>query len=328
MVNPFISCIVPVYKVESFLAKCIDSLLNQTYQDFELILIDDGSPDRCGQICEEYALKDNRIKVFHLENGGVSKARNYGLLKASGEWITFVDGDDYVMPFFLENLITPLRNNKNIDFVHGGYLYEKEEKQNIGQCYADRYFAENDMDEVFLLYRGLVFSKLFRRSIVAEYGIIFDENMKISEDLCFTMDYLMHIRSAYFCSGCDYVYIFRTDSATQKQSFDAEFLYHGFKHQLCSMRKAIALFAFSDRVVKYRMGQIAKDLVNYVCYLYKNPQSRAYAKKQLIRIPSDEISVLKYYPFGGRRYWVSKLLRKRWFFISDFLLTVIYKLKN
>lgn len=98
MINPIISIIVPVYKVEQYLSRCIDSILNQAFQDFELILVDDGSPDNCGEICDIYTLKDNRIKVIHKENGGLSDARNTGLDIATGEYISFVDSDDVVHP--------------------------------------------------------------------------------------------------------------------------------------------------------------------------------------------------------------------------------------
>lgn len=93
---PEISVIVPVYKVEKFIYRCVDSILNQTFSDFELILVDDGSPDSCPQICDEYAKKDSRIVVIHKENGGLSSARNAGLDKAVGEWISFIDSDDWI----------------------------------------------------------------------------------------------------------------------------------------------------------------------------------------------------------------------------------------
>ena len=98
MNNPKVSVIVPVYNVEKLLQRCIDSILAQTFTDFELLLIDDGSKDKSGEICDEYAAKDSRIRVFHKQNGGVSTARNLGIDKAQGEWIYFVDSDDIVLP--------------------------------------------------------------------------------------------------------------------------------------------------------------------------------------------------------------------------------------
>ncbi len=102
--NPKISIIVPIYKVEKFLHKCIDSILNQTFTDFELILVEDGSPDCCGETCDEYANKDKRIRVIHQKNSGISLARNAGLDIARGDYIGFVDGDDYINPYMYETL--------------------------------------------------------------------------------------------------------------------------------------------------------------------------------------------------------------------------------
>lgn len=103
-----ISIIAPIYKVEPYLRRCIDSILNQTYQDFELILVDDGSPDNCGAICDEYAAKDTRVRVIHKENGGLSDARNAGYEIAQGEFIAFIDSDDWIAPDFLERLHSTL----------------------------------------------------------------------------------------------------------------------------------------------------------------------------------------------------------------------------
>ena len=95
---PKISVIVPVYNTEKYLHRCVDSILAQTFTDFELLLVNDGSPDKSGEICDEYAQKDTRVRVFHKENGGVSSARNLGLENAQGKWITYVDGDDWIEP--------------------------------------------------------------------------------------------------------------------------------------------------------------------------------------------------------------------------------------
>lgn len=108
---PKLSVIVPVYKAEKYINKCLDTILSQTFTDFELILVDDGSPDKCGEICEQYAKSDNRIKVFHKENGGVSSARNLGLSEASGDYIAFVDPDDYIENNMFEEAISFLQKN-------------------------------------------------------------------------------------------------------------------------------------------------------------------------------------------------------------------------
>ena len=103
--NELVSVIVPVYKVEKYLRECIDSIISQTYRNLEIILVDDGSPDNCGQICEEYAKRDSRITVYHKENGGLSDARNYGIARSHGEFLTFVDSDDVIKVNFVETLL-------------------------------------------------------------------------------------------------------------------------------------------------------------------------------------------------------------------------------
>jgi glycosyltransferase involved in cell wall biosynthesis len=109
--QPLISIIVPVYKVEKFLSKCVDSILNQTYRNIEIILIDDGSPDNSPAICDEYAEKDNRIKVIHQRNAGLAGARNAGLAICRGEYIAFVDSDDYIEPNMMEAMLNAAVNN-------------------------------------------------------------------------------------------------------------------------------------------------------------------------------------------------------------------------
>lgn len=112
MMGPLISIVVPIYNVEKYLNRCVDSILNQTYRDIEIILVDDGSSDRCGAICDEYQGKDKRVKVIHKKNGGLSDARNAGIKIAHGEYITCIDSDDFISPFFLENLWTAMKKSK------------------------------------------------------------------------------------------------------------------------------------------------------------------------------------------------------------------------
>lgn len=129
--NPMISVIVPIYNVEKYLARCVDSIVNQTYKNLEIILVDDGSPDRCPQMCDDYAKKDSRIKVVHKKNGGLSDARNAGMAVATGEYISFIDSDDYVSDDFFECLLDAM-NKENSD---------------IAECSVVKLYEDNRFDE-------------------------------------------------------------------------------------------------------------------------------------------------------------------------------------
>ena len=109
-----ISVVVPIYNVENYIKKCVDSILSQTYKNLEIILVDDGSPDRCGEICDKWTKKDNRIKVIHKENGGLSDARNSGIEIAKGDYLSFIDSDDYVNKDFIKILYNLLIEDKNL----------------------------------------------------------------------------------------------------------------------------------------------------------------------------------------------------------------------
>ena len=128
--TPKISVIVPVYKAEAYLHRCVDSILAQTFQDFEVLLIDDGSPDRSGEICDEYARKDKRVRVFHKENGGVSSARNMGLDNARGEYVCFVDSDDWLDEEMFAIICSFFLSNKQIDILFWGFQYDYSQVQN------------------------------------------------------------------------------------------------------------------------------------------------------------------------------------------------------
>ena len=131
-----ISVIVPIYNVEKYLHKCIDSIINQTYKNLEIILVDDGSPDNCGKICDEYAKKDDRIKVIHKQNGGLSDARNAGLDNAKGEYISFIDGDDYIAEDMLEVLYNRIYQD-NSDMAICNFLCVNEENTEIKELNTD-----------------------------------------------------------------------------------------------------------------------------------------------------------------------------------------------
>lgn len=144
---PTISVIVPVYKVEPYLHRCVDSILGQTFTDFELILVDDGSPDNCPAICDEYARKDSRVHVIHQENGGLSAARNAGIdyciSQDQSQYISFVDSDDYILPLYLEKLYLALVENGADVSICGKYTFCNQDYLNCTQNFSDNIILDN-----------------------------------------------------------------------------------------------------------------------------------------------------------------------------------------
>lgn len=214
-----VSIIVPIYKVEKYLPKCIESLIKQTYRDIEIILVDDGSPDGCPQICDEYAAKDSRIIVIHQKNAGVSAARNAGLDIAKGEYIGFVDPDDWVAPKMYEKMLDAIRENQ-ADMAICGYDYYSEsgtvdekrrypvrETEVISQKEVMRRFS--DMPPTI---RHVVFNKLFRNNLllVGRFKI----GLHSSEDVFFVNEYVQKIKSAVVIHQPYYKNVVRQGSAT------------------------------------------------------------------------------------------------------------------
>lgn len=204
---PKISVIVPVYKTEDKLNRCVDSILNQTFTDFELILVDDGSPDNSPAICDDYATKDNRVVVIHKENGGVSSARNEGLKNAQGEFIAFIDSDDYIEKEYLSTLLS-YQQKINADLVMCNYNLFKGNKTDyvshgfsVGQVLKGELFKKTIYTKIAKCDTAGYFgptNKLFRRALIVENDITFDESMSFGEDMLFIMDYLNVINSVIF----------------------------------------------------------------------------------------------------------------------------------
>lgn len=215
-----ISVIVPVYNSETFLPKCLDSIINQTYKNLEIILIDDGSKDNSGKICDEYAKKDDRIVVVHKENAGVSSARNAGVAIATGDYIGFVDSDDWIESHMYQNLINIL-DNYDVDIARCSY---KRDGLNISQSHI---FNEskiidlrNSREEIICnvinskmhCYNCLI---LLKRNIATKIKYI--EEIALGEDLIWFIELLCNINSLYYSNSQDYHYVFNENSASQSK---------------------------------------------------------------------------------------------------------------
>lgn len=210
-----ISVIVPVYKVEKYLARCVDSIINQTYKNLEIILVDDGSPDGCGAMCDEYAKRDERIKVIHKENSGQSAARNAGLDLATGDYIGFVDSDDRLAPGAYENLLKVLDGKSD---AIANFMYEREFSNGtrcpsiIPHTKDEIISVENYVSEL-MMHVGDVSActKLFPRGVIGDLrfavGIL-------NEDLLFMLEIATKIKEIVFVGKVGYYYFVREGSTS------------------------------------------------------------------------------------------------------------------
>ena len=214
---PKISVIVPVYNVENYIEKCIESIFSQTYTDFELLLINDGSSDKSGSICDAYVNKDERIRVFHKKNEGVSIARNLGIKRSLGEWICFVDSDDWVENLYLEKFV----ENKELDedtMVSQGIMYDfiSSSDENFPFfIYPDKICAEEEFADLFtkynLLHNGCPVSKLYNKNLLVKKSIYFNPSISTHEDHLFVLTYLLYCKKIILSSSIPYHYMIRNE---------------------------------------------------------------------------------------------------------------------
>lgn len=195
MSNQLISIIIPVYNSERFLRICLDSIIAQTYPNWECILVDDGSTDSSGAICEEYAAKDSRFRAIHRRNKGVSVARNAGIRESKGEWIYFCDSDDYVYPEALATLVKDSTNG--VDLVCAGYIVvdEKDEIQRTVPAHESEIISREEMLRRLIwsteyIYQGYLWCKLFKADLIKRNGIQFERGIHFNEDRLFIARYL------------------------------------------------------------------------------------------------------------------------------------------
>lgn len=213
-----ISIIIPVYNSETTLKRCLDSVISQSMSDWELLLVDDGSKDKSSDICDDYAAKDKRFKVFHKKNGGVSSARNIGLNNAKGDWMTFIDADDYVKESYLANLWK--HSQKHVDLVisyaeiHNGDDLNKESYPSklVDDTNFESMYIKNDMH-----WHTSPWSKLYKRNIIEKYNLRFCEGMHIGEDAVFLYSYMLYSNRIYISNDTDYCYFAYNEGSLTKR---------------------------------------------------------------------------------------------------------------
>ena len=298
-----ISIIVPVYNAENTLRQCVDSILNQEYKNLEVILVDDGSKDGSPAICDEYAVKDKRVKVFHKENGGVSSARNLGLDHAQGEWIAFIDSDDYVSPNYLEAV-----HNRNEDLIIVPYIWIKGNAFSVDKRTAPFNIIEGHFNIMIFLNKFLT-TMIFRAPspLFFKKGLVFytryNEKMKIGEDTCFVHKCLLKVSSMYCNHNANYYYRLDEQGAQVKYNSTTEYaveslsqIFQSFKENErkwgINKRLFISYLVFFKMICredwrkkpsKWYRNKTANSFYDYV---WPNLSSRQKIKYRLIRLIS------------------------------------------
>lgn len=330
---PEVSIIVPVYNVEKYLKQCIDSILVQTFGDFELILVDDGSPDKCPEICDEYAKKDGRVKVIHKENGGLSSARNAGMKIARGKYILFCDSDDYVNKEWCASLMdTALKVSDSFIFgqiirVRDGIKYTQSITADLMNSIPREEFLKLHIEAR----AGFVWNALFCADILKEHSIEFSTKVVV-EDLPFCLEYIKHVSSLTFCESAEYYYVSHgqeTQSTVYRQDMFRKY-----------REKYSAVQTFIEECVPDAKRVQAKTNIanNYMFYFLQSLENTFDKRSKLsffgkLRYNQATISscefqdCLKYYDAGQENEKYLSLLGKGNYFIV-FLYVSLIKIKN
>ena len=263
--NAFVSVIVPVYNSAQYLGKCIDSILSQSYKDFELLLINDGSKDASGQICDDYAQSDDRIRVFHQENLGVSAARNLGLERHNGSYFIFIDSDDYVQREYLEELM----KYKDCDLVQcscvaepsgNGYLFGDEMfegKVQIHRCLSKYIYPEFTVP----------FGRLYKSTIQRTNRLFFNTFLYSGEDTLWVSQYLLYIHSVRTSSYDGYIYVHHTGEHLSQKAIS-------YEHLECILNSLLTAYAnlekkYSVDLTCTRLSATAYFYHRYIIHLAK-----------------------------------------------------------
>lgn len=314
--TPLISIIVPIYNAESTLGRCVNSILEQTFHNWELLLIDDGSIDHSGELCDQYASKDQRIKVFHKRNGGVSSARNYGLGKVSGEWINFVDADDWIDSNCLEISVNGI--SKETDLVMFSCDWDVDQRLPNMICKT-----QADFQNILSLFIDKItfttpWCKLFRRSIIEDKHLRFDLCLSFGEDTLFSMKYLKNVKNMTLLSLEAYHYDIsqNSDSLSKKVSV----AWNGYAYFLESIFLVIDELEdiFGVKLYKFRCllceSRINKYLSVFSSYSIKHiirELDILSKNKELKFLFSDKTYMMK----GERRHLFDWLIKHKCFFL-------------
>lgn len=280
---PLISIIVPVYNAQRCLGKCLESIIYQTYHNFEVILINDGSTDNSHQLCQEIAKKDKRFTVLTQTNSGASSARNRGIEMAKGKWITFVDADDYIGKNYLECLCENITDEKAL--IIQGLKQVNSKGEEIKKIeFEDSTLTDTEIQKAFdekeIFEYGYTVAKLYNRDIINKHNIKFNEQISYSEDMLFMLEYILCCNNITFIKGANYNYVTETSNLSQRYNkFDSEFLLFT---EYTRLNQAIAdRFSFAQTYKSQRYGALI--LMRSFYSLYKTEGHNRKERTEIIK---------------------------------------------
>lgn len=330
MEYPKISVIVPVYNAKKHLNRCIDSILSQSFQDFEIILIDDGSTDDSGQICDEYSVSCDRISCIHKSNGGVSSARNAGLSKSKGEYITFIDGDDLVYPHYLSNLCSHMRDEIDLVFSYavldyGGTPKKEDHAEMVIEKESLHLFLEQ---EKIKRHTG-PWAKLFRSSLIKQEGLLFPERLPIGEDAVFLFNYLAFCRKIWFTNDHDYEYFVNSPNSLTKKLYSPSRELEIFKIIENAVFDLISSCSVSSTVAKDSLNDLLYGyVIRILDSLYFSDNNDVGTRIQVIKSLPGYLISSNHYTGAFRSDILAFLLKNRMLYVYDFVRIVAQKIRN
>lgn len=314
--SDLVSVVVPVYNTEQVLERCLSSLVNQSYKQIEILLIDDGSTDNSGTICDEYAKKDSRVKAFHSVNLGAAHARNVGVDKAKGRYITFVDSDDYIEDKMIESLMDDIAMNDSDLSVSS--LTEEDDSE----CFCISIEEENKEKILFLSQKYLIFGptqKMYKTEIAKKTK--FPEDVRYGEDLLFNIEYLKKIKSVSYQNKCFYHYCRNNNGLSTKNRWDM-FDNDMFLHKAL-LEWYVDIGIFDGKVKEFLYDRVFDTAVNSIGLTFRKdcPFNFSETRQLVDRIVSDDMvqESIEYADVNKYASWQAYLIKNK----NSFILSAI-----
>lgn len=318
-----ISVIIPVYNTEERLKRCLDSVVAQTFKDFECIVVDDGSKDLSPQIIDEFAAKDSRFTAIHKPNGGVSSARNEGLKVSKGEWVVFLDSDDSIKPNHLEAMLSIVEDG--VDIIFTGYEQNIEENKIAkGHQYDRHVYHGKDgiaefLDSTDVLNYMIPWDRMYRRIVIKNHNLKFDTNLSLSEDRLFCYQYLLHTSGIATISDITYVHDATDQNSLSNRSYPFSVNAYRYDTFVDATEKLMSVYTLPDHAI-FLLWKYTWDL------MVQTLSSLHGIKKNVFKISIQQKAFFHNH-FGWKLYDMADRTSEVKDFTQNNLFQIIYKEK-